>query len=190
MVYASQLRSGMSIRHEGQTYKVIYASYHPGQGKMGGVAHVRLKNLSTGTLWGQSFRADLKLEEVPVEKQFMQFLYADADQCHFMNPETYEQIEIPSSLIGQQTRFLLPEMRLGIELVEGQVVNVDFPAIIEIRVAETAPPVHQQQDSTLKSARLENDVEIMVPQFIKPGDIIRLDVENLKYIERVKTAAK
>jgi elongation factor P len=120
----------------------------------------------------------------------MQFLYADADQCHFMNPETYEQIEIPSSLIGQQTRFLLLEMRLGIELVEGQVVNVDFPAIIEIRVAETAPPVHQQQDSTLKSARLENDVEIMVPQFIKPGDIIRLDVENLKYIERAKTAAK
>ena len=157
---------------------------------MGGVAHVRLKNLSTGTLWEQSFRADLKLEEVPVEKQFMQFLYADADQCHFMNPETYEQIEIPSSLIGQQTRFLLPEMRLGIELVEGQVVNVDFPAIIEIRVAETAPPVHQQQDNTLKSARLENDVEVMVPQFIKPGDIIRLDVENLKYIERAKTAAK
>jgi elongation factor P len=190
VVYASQLRSGMAIHHEGVVYKVMLANYHPGQGKMGGVAHVRLKNLATGALWEQNFRADLKLEELPIEKQSMEFLYSDANYCHFMNPETYDQVEISSSLIGPQTQFLLPEMRLTIEFVEGQPVSVDFPASVEIRVTETAPPVHQQQDSTLKSAKLENGVEVMVPQFIKSGDIIRFDTQSFKYIERAKGAGK
>ena len=80
-------------------------------------------------------------------------------------------------------------MLLAIEFVEGQPVNVVFPEIIEIEVAETAPPTHQQ-DSTLKSATLNKGVLIRVPQFIKAGDVIRLDVENLKYIERAKGARK
>ena len=186
MVPASQLRAGVAVRHEGQIYRVMAAEYHGGQGKMGGVAHVRLKNLATGTLWEHSFRADIKLEDLAVEKQNMEFLYSDSDQCYFMNPDDYEQIAIPVSLIGQQAQFLQPQMRLPVEFVEGQPVSVLFPDSIEIRVAETAAPIHQQQDNTLKPAKLENGVEIMAPQFIKAGDLIRLDVAGLKYIERVK----
>ncbi|PYV84017.1 MAG: translation elongation factor P [Acidobacteria bacterium] len=190
MVYASQLRSGMAIRYEGQVYKVLAADYHPGQGKMGGVTHARLKNLSTGTLWEQSFRSDLKLEDLAIEKQAMEFLYSDAENCHFMNPETYDQVDIPVAVIGSQSRFLQAEMRLGVEFVQGQPISVDFPGIVEIRVTDTAPPTHQQQDNTLKSARLENGIEVMVPQFIKVGDSIRLNVESLKYVERAKGSAK
>ena len=65
MVTASQLRAGMAIKFEHQDYKVVAAEYHPGQGKMGGVAHVRLRNLTTGTFWEHSFRAELKLETLP-----------------------------------------------------------------------------------------------------------------------------
>lgn len=176
----------MAIRHEGQVYKVLAAEYHGGQGKMGGVAHVRLKNLDSGALREQSFRSDLKIEDLPVEKQAMDFLYADDEQCYFMNPESYEQVGIAASVIGPQARFLQPEMRLPVEFVEGRPVSVLFPDILEIRVADTAPPVHQQQDSTLKTAKLDNGVEVMVPQFIKIGDVVRLDVQNLKYIERAK----
>ncbi len=176
----------MAIRQEGQIYKVMAAEYHGGQGKMGGVAHVRLKNLQTGTLWEHSFRSEIKLEDLEVEKQSMDFLYADGDQCCFMNTDTYEQVSISSSVIGPQAGFLLPQMRLPVEFVEGQPVSVLFPDIIEIRVADTAPPVHAQQDSTWKTAKLDNGVEIMVPQFIKTGDVVRLDMENLKYLERGK----
>src|SRR5579884_564835 len=112
MVPASQLRAGAAIRHEGQIYRVLAADYRGGQGKMGGVAHVRLKNLATGAVWEHSFRADLKLEDLPVEKQTMEYLYADGDQCYFMNPDTYEQVGIASSVIGEQARFLQPQMRL------------------------------------------------------------------------------
>ncbi len=80
MVYASLLRAGMAIRHEGQVYKVLMANYHPGQGKMGGATHVRLRNLSTGSLWEQSFRAELKLDDLPIEKQSMEFLYSEAEE--------------------------------------------------------------------------------------------------------------
>ena len=190
MVTASQLRAGMAIRHEGQIYKVLAADYHGGQGKMGGVAHLRLKNLNTGTIWEHSFRADVRLEDLEVEKQPMDFLYADEDQCYFMNPDNYEQVGIAVSVIGPQARFLLPEMRLPVESVEGRPVSVLFPDILEMRVVDTAPPVHQQQDNTLKPARLENDVEVMVPQFIKTGDVVRLDVQNLKYIERAKATGR
>jgi elongation factor P len=190
MIVASQLRAGMAIRWEGQAYKVIACEYHPGQGQMGGAARARLKNLSTGTLWEHSYRAELKLEDLPVERQSMDFLYENAGECYFMNPETYEQISISSAVVGPQTKFLLPEMQLQVESVEGRPISVLFPDILTVRVADTAPPVHVQQDSTWKAARLENGVEVMVPQFIKSGDAIRLDVEHLKYMDRAKGAGR
>lgn len=190
MVTASQLRAGMAVRYEGQIYKILAADYHPGQGKMGGTTHARLRNLTTGSLWEHGFRSDLKLEDLPVEKQSMDYLYTDASACHFMNPETFEQFAVPVSVIGDQARFLQPDMRLPIEFVEGEAVSVQFPDIIEARIDETAPPAHQQQDSTWKAATLENGVEILVPQFIKVGDVIRLDVHGLKYTDRVKGTTK
>ncbi len=190
MVSASQLRPGMVVRYENQTYRVVAAEYHPGQGKMGGVSHARLKNLSTGTFWEHSFRSELKLEEVASDKRAMAFLYRDGGHYYFMDPDTYEQIAIPESMVGPQAVFLLPEMRLNIDLVEGTPVGVQFPEMMEVRIADTAPPIHQQQDSTWKPARLENGMEIMVPQFIKTGDVVRLDVENVKYMDRAKGTTK
>jgi elongation factor P len=190
MIYASQLRPGMAIRFSGQLYKVLSANYQPGQGKMGGVTHASLRNLSTATLWEHSFRSELKLEDLPVEKHAMDFLYSDSDQCYFMDPETYDQTAIPSAVIGGPVAFLRPAMRLSVEFVEGRPVNVDFPNILEIEVTNTAPPTHQQQDSSWKDARLENGVEVKVPLFIKNGDKIRLDIQSLKYVERAKTAGR
>jgi elongation factor P len=190
MVAASQLRAAMAVRFEGQPYRVLFAEYHPGQGKMVGQTHARLKNLSTGSLWEHSFRPDLKLEELDVEKQPMDYLYDDGGDCYFMNPGTFEQIAIPRETIGPQAALLQPEMRVAVESVEGRPVSVSFPDVLEVRVAATTPPVHQQVDSVWKAARLESGVEIMVPQFIKNGDLIRLDVANLKYMDRAKGSGK
>jgi elongation factor P len=185
---ASQLRTGMAIRFEGQPYKVLMADYHPGQGKMGGVTHARLKNLDTGTLWEHSFRADLKLEELEVAKQAMDYMYTDSGVCWFMDPASFDQIPIPSEVIGDQAALLLPEMKVTVEFVEGKPVSVLLADVLEVRIADTAPPSHQQVDSVWKPARLESGIEIMVPQFIKTGDMIRLDTATMKYMDRVKTA--
>ena len=180
----------MALRHEGQVYKVIAADYHPGQGKMGGVTHARLQNLETGTLKDHGFRADLKLEDLPLDRVPMDFLYRDGEQCVFMNPESYEQVEIPAAVIGPQAQLLMEEMRVGVEFIEGRPVSVLFPDFIEVQVAETAPPVHNQQDNTWKEAELENGIQIMVPQFIKTGDVIRFDVQKMEYMDRAKGAEK
>lgn len=186
MITASQLRPGMAIKYEGQPYRVVAADYHPGQGKMGGVTHTRLQNLQTGTFWEHSFRSELKLEEVPLDKQTLEFLYADSGQCCFMNPATYEQTEIPDAVVGPRAGFLLPGMGVGVEFLDGRPVNVLFPEIMELKIADTAPAMHQQQDSTFKPAKLENGLEVMVPQFVKSGDVIRLDLQTMKYMDRVK----
>lgn len=186
MLVASHLRAGMAIRHDGQLFKVIKAVYHPGQGKMGGATHAHLRNLETGTLWDHGFRSDLKLEDVTLEKVPMDFLYRDGDQCVFMNPETYDQVEIPASMVGPQAELLQEEMRVTVEFVEERPVAVQFPEVLEVRVAETSAPVHNQQSNTWKSAKLESGVEVKVPQFIKVGDAIRLDVPNMEYMDRAK----
>lgn len=188
MIIASQLRNGMAIRYEGETYKVLLADYHPGQGKMGGVAHVRLKNLSTGTTWETSLRGDLKVEDLPLERKAMDFLYSDSGIFTFMDPGTCEQAEVPEKLLGDAARFLMPEMRVAVEFLGDQPVGVEMPGFIEATITDTAPPVHAQNDSTWKPARLENGVEIMVPQFIKTGDRVRVDLNTLKYMDRAKAA--
>jgi len=185
---ASQLRRGMAIRFEGHLYKVLSADYHPGQGQMGGATHAHLQDLDTGTFKDHNFRAALNLDDVPLEKVPMGFLYRDGDHCVFMNPDTFEQVELHVDLIGPQERFLVEEMRVTVESVEGSPVGVQFPDFIEVAVRETTPPVHGQGDNTRKQATLANDVEVMVPQFIKIGDVIRLDLNKIEYMDRVSAA--
>jgi elongation factor P len=190
MIAASQLRSGMAILFEGQPYKIVAADYHPGQGKMGGVTHARLQNLSTGTFWEHSFRSELKLEELPLEKRPLDFLYRDGDECNFMDPANYEQVNIPAALIGPQAAFLQPQMSVPVEFLADRPVAVQMPGMLDVIIADTTPPLHNQQDSAWKSAKLENGVTIMVPQFIKAGDTIRIDLQSLKYMDRAKAAQK
>lgn len=186
MVTASQLRAGMAIVFEHQLYKVLAADYHPGQGKMGGVAHSRLLNLTTGTQWEHSFRSDLRIEDLPLQRAAMDFLYKDSDHYYFMNPETFEQVALPASLLGPQARLLQPDFRLTVEFVQERAVGVVFPDTMEVRIADTAPALHQQSETTFKPAILDSGVEVMVPQFIKAGDVIRLDLKTLKYMDRAK----
>jgi elongation factor P len=186
MVVSSQMRPGMVIRHEGQTYRVVSAEYHPGQGRMGGCTHARLQNVDTRTFWEHSFRSDLRFDELPLEKRSLEFLYSGGDLCCFMDPETYDQTDIAIELVGPQASFLEAGMRVSVEFLNGRPVSVIFPGFLEVRIADTAPPLHQQHDTNLKPARTANGVEVMVPQFVKTGDTIRLDLATMKYMDRVK----
>lgn len=191
MVLASQLRAGTAIQFEGQPYKVLAAEYHSGQGKMGGSTHTRLQNLNTGTLRDYSFRADMKLEDLVLERRPMDFLYADESACYFMDPVTCAQEEVPVRLAGEQAKLLVAEMRVTLEFLGERVVSVQLPDFLELRVADTPPPAHSGgQDNTWKAARLENGLDVMVPQFIKSGDVIRVDVAQMKYMDRVKSPAR
>jgi elongation factor P len=187
MVTASELRPRMTIRVQGTLYRVVGADYHGGGGKMGGVTHAKLRNLETGTMREWRFRADETVEDIAPEKQTMQFLYADEAVSYFMNSETFEQVGIDSARLGRAASYLKEGMTLPVEFVEGRPTGVVFPDVVEVRVEETAPPVHAQgADNVWKEARLENGVTVMVPTFIAAGEAIRVDVEAGAYIERAR----
>jgi elongation factor P len=191
MLPGSELRSGMAVRVEGALHRIIGAEYHGGQGKMGGVMHAKLLNLKTGTMRERRFRADELVETVDPERQNMQFLYSDDDSSYFMHAETYEQLAIGKERLGRAASYLKEGMVLPVEFFEGQPTSVVFPDIVEIKVADTTPPVHTQgNDNVWKEARLENSVRIMVPPFIAPGESIRVEVATGKYVERARAEKK
>jgi elongation factor P len=190
MINASQLRPGMVLKIGDDLLKVIESDYHLGQGKMPGSVHTKVRHVHKGTFKELRFRPEDRLEDVTLEKQDMEFLYSDADSAVFMNPTTYDQISIPLEAIGAAEKYLKPEMKVPVEFFEGEPVSIVFPSIVEVKVTTTAQPVHQQQDNTYKYATLENGLEVLVPQFIRPGETVRIEVATGKYVDRVRTDLK
>lgn len=190
MVIASELRSGMVIRIEGEIYKVLEVEAKAGAAKMGGVVKSKLSNVRSARLWEPHFRPQERLEDLELERHMMEFLFAQGESCTFMNPNTYEQIEIPNSVLGMGHKFLQSGMALPVEFFNGEPISVVFPDIAEVRVSDTAPPSHSQQDSAWKEAQLENGMSVRVPLFIAPGEIVRIEVRTGRYVERARAEHK
>ncbi|HZP62467.1 MAG TPA: elongation factor P [Terriglobales bacterium] len=190
MVIASELRSGMVLRIQGEIYKVLEVESRAGAAKMSGVVKTKLSKVKTGGLWEPHFRPQERLDEVELERHMMEFLFADAESCTFMRPDTYEQIEIPNNLTGPARLFLQSGMEVPVEFFAGQPISVVFPEAAEVRVASTTPAVHAPQDSAWKEAALENGMSIRVPLFIGPGEVVRIDVKTGKYMERARAEHK
>jgi len=190
MVIASDLRAGMVLRIEEEIYKVLEVESKAGAAKMGGVVKTKLSNARSGRLWEPHFRPLERLEDLELDRHMMEFLFAEGDSCTFMNPDTYEQIEIPGAVLGLGQKFLGSGMELPVEFFNGEPISVVFPEIAEARVLSTAPPSHSQQDSAWKEAVLENGVSIRVPLFIDQGELVRVEVKTGRYIERARAEHK
>jgi elongation factor P len=186
MVIATELKTGMAVRIEGQVYKVLEVESKAGTAKLGGVVKAKLSNVISGRMWEPHFRPQERLEDLELERSNMEFLFSDGDNCTFMDPQSFEQTEVPLALVGPAEKFLQPGMQLPVEFFESRPISIVFPDVMEVRVADTAPAAHSQQDSTWKEATLDNGVVIRVPLFIGPGELVRVDVRALRYLERAK----
>jgi elongation factor P len=190
MVIATELKMGMAVRIEGHVYKVLEVESKAGTAKLGGVVKAKLSDVISGRMWEPHFRPQEKLENLELERRNMEFLFSAEDTCTFMNPESFEQAEVLRAIVGAAERFLEPGMLLPVEFFGDRAISVLFPDVIEARVADTAPAAHSQQDSTWKEATLENGAVIRVPLFIGPGELVRVDVRSLRYLERAKSERK
>lgn len=190
MVIASELKAGAVIRIEGQIYKVLEAEFRAGTAKLGGLVKTKLRNLTSQRMWEPHFRPDERLEDIELEQRRMEFLFAAGDTFTFMNPENFEQVEVPAALLGPAGPFLQSGMELPVEFFQGQPISVTFPEVMEARVTDTMPAAHSQQDSAWKEATLENGLRIRVPLFIGPGEIVRVDVNTGRYLERARIEHK
>ena len=153
---------------------------------MHGAVHAKLSNLETSSVTERRFRQDQRFEELELERQTMEFLYEDGEQSVFMHPDTYEQVYLPSESLGAFQAFIQPNQSVQVELLEGTPLKVSCPSTVDVRVETTPEPIHSDDSSLLKDATLENGMEVQVPQFIKSGDTIRIEVESHKYVDRVR----
>ncbi len=186
MINATQLRKGMVIKIGDDIYK-IFDTTHVTPGKGQALMQTKLRKLSDGTLHDHRFRSKDKIERVYLEEIEMEYLYQDGDHYVFMNTETYDQKRLSEEALGDALNYLVPNVVFTIEMHEGEPVGVTPPLTIELRVIKTDPYLKgATQSASSKPAALETGITLNVPQFIKEGDIIRIDTRDEKYLERAK----
>jgi len=187
MIDATKIRRGMIIKLEGQLYRVLDCQLiTPGRWKA--MVQTKLRNIKEGSQLEYRFRSEERVEQAYLEEVEMVFLYREGDDFYFMNLQTYEQIKLDAEAIGDSINYLKPDLVLTIELYEGQPVGINLPNTVDLAVVETEPILKgATQSASSKPAKLETGLIIQVPQFIKEGDVIRVDTREDKYLERVKT---
>jgi len=190
MVTAAELTEGMVVRVERQIYRVLKVESKAAAAKLGGVVKAELSHVVTGRLWEARFRPQERLEELHTERRNMEFLFGDGETRTFMDPDTFEQVEIRVEILGPAVNFLQSGTVVPVEFFEGNPLSAALPEIVEARVVVTAPPTHSQQDSAWKVATLENGVSIQVPLFIAPKEWVRVGLRTGRYLERVHSDRK
>ena len=183
-VQATRLRKGMLIKWNGALYRVLDAKHlTPGKGKA--FVQTRMRNVRAGTLHDHKFRSVDAVERAVMDDREMQFTYRDGDTFHFMDLESYEQIEMSLESLGDSVNYLLPEATIKVSLFEGAPVGLDLPLTVDLRVAETTPAIKgATANAQLKPAQLETGLVVQVPPFISTGDTVRVNTETGDYQSR------
>ncbi|MFQ5600566.1 MAG: elongation factor P [Candidatus Krumholzibacteriia bacterium] len=181
----SDFRNGMVLKRKGD-YWSITEFQHVKPGKGGAFVRTKLRRLRTGQVVEETFRAGERFEDVRAERRPYQFLYSSADQHHFMNLETYEQITLDDRVIGDARLFLRDNEKVELLSIDGETISMDIPNHVELRVTETEPGVKgDTATGAVKPATLETGLVVHVPLFIEVGEVLRIDTRTGKYMERV-----
>lgn len=185
MISTNQLKNGLTLFIDGEIYMILeYQHVKPGKG--GAFVRTKLKSLKTGKIIDRTYRSGEKFQEAFVEEKKMQFLYADASSCHFMDTKTFESKELSKGLIGDRLKFLKENMEIGISFCDGEVVGINLPLFVELKITECEPGLKgDSAKSGSKPAKLETSATVQVPLFIDVGDTIKIDTTTGEYVERM-----
>ena len=184
---ANDMRVGWVISHNGKRYSVTsITKVKPGKG--GAFVQADLRDIDSGNKGGDRWRAEDKVEKLMVEDIECQYLYSDGTDAFFMNLSDYEQFTMPNDSLGEQMKFLAPEMLVKANFVEGHPVSITLPKTVIATVEETEPALKGQTATSSggKPAILDNGVRVQVPTFIEQGERIVVNTETLEYVERAK----
>jgi len=183
---ANQIRPGWVIEHNGRQWSVLKINIiTPGKG--GAFIQVEMRDLNTGNKTNERWRTADTVEKLMAEERDAQYLYADNDKLYFMNPENYEQIELPKDILGDKVAFLQDNMDVTINFVEDKPISVNLPLHVTLQIKETEPALKGQTvSSSYKPAILENGLRIQIPPFISAGERIVVATEDCTYVERAK----
>ena len=185
MADTSDFRNGLIMNMKGE-YWVIQEFQHVKPGKGGAFVRTKIKNLMTGQVKDNTFRAGEKIDEVRVERKPYQYLYSSGDVYHMMDSSTYEQIEISESMVSDVKAYLKENIRIDILTENDKPLIVEIPNFVELEVKETDPGIKgDTAQGGSKHATMETGLVVQVPLFVAEGDVLRIDTRTGKYVTRV-----
>ncbi len=185
-VIASSVRKGNILEIDGKLYAVLTAeNIHPGKGTP--VTQLEMRRISDGVKISERYKTTDQVERAYVEDRDFNFLYRDGDEFHFMNAETYDQITVPSDVIGDYAPYLQENMTVKLAMHDVNPVSITLPQRVTLEVTETEPTTKgQTASSSYKPAILSNGVRTAVPPHVGPGTRIVVMTEDGSYVERAK----
>ena len=184
-INAGEIRVGMLLEHKNDLWQVI-KTQHVKPGKGGAFAQVEMKNVNKNTKLNERFRSSENVEKASLEEINYNFLYEDENNYFFMEPKSFEQIEIKKSLIGEKGKLLTENLEVSISFYNESPVSVDLPNQVTCEIEATDAALKGQTvSSSYKPAVLDNGLSIQVPPFIDAGDNIIIDTRDLTYIKKI-----
>lgn len=184
MVNVNDIKNGMTIVYEDQLFIVLdFGHVKPGKGAA--FVKTKLKNLRTGSIVEKTFNSSTKVEKAMIEKQSMQYLYANGDDFNFMNMDSFEQIDLTKDQIGDDAKYLKEGISVFITFFQGEMLGMELPDKIEYVVDKTEPAVKgNTTNNALKDAYMDNGLKVKVPLFISEGEKVVISTKDGKYDSR------
>lgn len=182
----TDLKKGIIFMDGGEILQVIKYD-HVMSGRGGAVGKVKVKNLKTGSITIKSYTQNDKVEEVDTTQKTMQYLYSDDTSAYFMDSDTYEQISLKISAVKDVIGYLSEGEKVIMLLVEDDPISVQIPKSVELEIEYTEPAVKgNTANNAMKEAKMVNGLKVMVPLFIKTGDVVKINTDTGEYVSRAK----
>jgi elongation factor P len=184
-ISTNQFKNGNHIELDGAVFKILEFQ-HVKPGKGGAFVRTKLRRASDGNVIDRTFRAGEKFRPVRTEARRMQFLYADGSNAHFMDTESFEQIEVPQSTIEDALRWTKASSEVDLLFIDGRPTDVQMPSAVDLEITQTDPGVRGDSvtGGGTKPATLETGTVIQVPLFVEQGERIRVDTRSGDYVAR------
>jgi elongation factor P len=185
VIDANQLRKGTTFTRDGELYKVLKYS-HNKSGRGNATIRVTVRNLRSGATTEMTFSSGVRVEDIRVEARNVQYLYDDGEFLTFMDTETYEQPQLRKLIFGDDILYLKENMEIKLNSYEGEIIDYELPTTAEYEVVESEIAVAgDTANNPTKKVKVETGLEVTVPLFVNVGDIIKVNIEENRYITRV-----
>lgn len=184
MPAANDIRKGQVIKFNGEPHLVM-ETQHRTPGNLRAFVQIKMRNLRYGKALDQRFASTDTIEVLPTDKKSLEFSYADRDAFAFMDPNSFEQIELTANQLGDVKNYLAPGGKVDVLFVDERPLSVDLPSAVSLKVIESADGIKGDTASNVqKPATLETGLVVQVPLFIKEGDVIRVSTMDGTYLGR------
>ena len=184
-INAGEIRIGMLLEHKNDLWQVL-KTQHVKPGKGGAFAQIEMKSINKNTKLNERFRSNETVEKASLEETNFNYLYEDDQNYFFMEPKTFEQIEIKKNIIGEKGKLLTENLQVTISFYNDSPISLDLPNQVTCKINTTDAALKGQTvSSSYKPAILENGLNIQVPPFVESGDKIIIDTRNLEYVKKI-----